>query len=165
MPRPMMSGSWPVTLLTAAVATGAVPAAADERLAIRHMGETTATSTCIGNPVTPMCAIDTVLACNVRKQLNLCEAVGLGMLRPPDRKYTVDYYVVRVHVLRPEDIKEEFRGYEWHRPGLIKIMTMTRACTPDDVPCEKVGWREQHYTIDKAQKGWRIISLYGDDPN
>jgi len=30
------------------------------------------TSTCIGNPITPLCAVETVLACFVRRDSNLC---------------------------------------------------------------------------------------------
>ena len=43
---------------------------------IRSIFQTSATSRCIGNPKTPLCAVETFIACWVRRNRPLCEIVG-----------------------------------------------------------------------------------------
>lgn len=40
--------------------------------------DATSTSKCIGNPVTPLCAVETVMACYVRNDYELCR-IGMGL--------------------------------------------------------------------------------------
>ncbi|WP_155801730.1 hypothetical protein [Magnetospirillum molischianum] len=44
--------------------------------------DATTESKCIGNPVTPLCAVETVIACFVRGSDELCR-IGKGLDRPP----------------------------------------------------------------------------------
>lgn len=49
---------------------------------IRWVDQAGTSSDCIGSPVSRECAVETALACRVRREATLCEAVGLSL--PPD---------------------------------------------------------------------------------
>lgn len=50
----------------------------DEGLEVRVITPDSASSTCIGDPKTPLCTVETMLACLVRDDGRLCEAAMLG---------------------------------------------------------------------------------------
>ncbi|WP_370152491.1 hypothetical protein [Ferrovibrio sp.] len=94
----------------------------------------TTTSTCIGNPVTPLCALDTWYACFLRDQPELCRLIEAGVVPPPLpqprsvnewREYRV-VYARRPSALDPVDRSTE--GPLKAQPGDILIGVMARVC-------------------------------------
>lgn len=89
-----------LALLSGALAT-AVAGAADElnRSEIRVIEADRATSTCIGDPRTPVCAIETKLACDARQDASLCRKAGTVQGPQPRQAGTLRYRVVEVEIV------------------------------------------------------------------
>lgn len=93
----------------------------------------TTESKCIGNPVTPICAIETYLACFQRLQPELCRLVNAGV-EPVSKEfgpvlYWAEYRVVyarRPSKLNPVEPATE--GWLKPQPGDILIGVMRRSC-------------------------------------
>jgi hypothetical protein len=103
--------------------------------------EATTTSRCIGNPVTPLCAVETYWACFLHRRPELCDMVQAGV-RPlevvpkvPNKReeYRV-LYARRPSPLDPVDPATE--GNMKPQPGDVVIGLMRRTCydSPDDEP-------------------------------
>ena len=60
--------------------------------------DATSDSKCIGNPVTPLCAVETVLACFTRRDDRLCQ-VGMGL----------DHLPGRIRLNKRPDLSEHYR--------------------------------------------------------
>jgi hypothetical protein len=108
--------------------------------------DATTTSRCIGNPVTPLCAVETYLACFVRRQPELCDMVGAG-IRPimsvvPPADKREEYRVV--YARRPSPLDPVDRSTEGNmkpQPGDVVIAYMVRACygaVDDQTNCQDV---------------------------
>lgn len=106
--------------------------------------EATTTSRCIGNPVTPLCAVETYWTCFLRRQPELCDMVEAGVkplpnvVRRPDRRE--DYRVV--YARRPSPLDPVDRATEGNmkpQPGDVVIALMRRICygpPGDESDCE-----------------------------
>jgi len=59
-------------------------ALADDDLAgfsgTRAITATSADSPCIGKPMTPLCAAETLMACSIRRDVKLCRVVGVEVI-------------------------------------------------------------------------------------
>lgn len=108
--------------------------------------DATTTSTCIGNPVTPLCAVETYMACFLRRQAELCDMVQAGIrpimsvTRRPDlrEEYRV-VYARRPSPLDPVDRSTE--GNMKPQPGDVVIGYMIRDCfgaANDVTNCDEV---------------------------
>src|ERR1041384_3643138 len=75
----------------------------------------TASSACIGTAATPLCAVETLLACLVRNDDTLCRRIGAT---PPARNpevtglQQVEYAIDRISVIRQDDITDDTRDLE-----------------------------------------------------
>jgi hypothetical protein len=67
-----------VLALSGIAITGAVRAG--QHPEIRVLDRANASSACIGDPATPSCAVETLLACRIRGEEALCAAVGLDLV-------------------------------------------------------------------------------------
>ena len=111
----------------------------------------TGTSDCIGEPVSPVCAIDTVRACYERKQYELClMAWGEDPSKKQDDYFQgkpspgdyVKYRIVTVRLAEPKDAGKlpipnptEWRKVTKIRAGDLLIGIIKEACrTPDKSP-------------------------------
>ena len=65
-----------------------VPAYAGE---LKSVAPTDADSTCIGDPTTPQCALDTWMACDARGERDLCLMVGYWQMLGHDYQFTNEY--------------------------------------------------------------------------
>src|SRR5512135_2539236 len=94
-------------LALAALLTATAAAAQNSRNNPGRVTPTDATSKCIGGAATPVCAAETLMACLARGDESLCRKVGAA---PPARAVEnaghiqIEYVVVRVSVIRPEDV-------------------------------------------------------------
>lgn len=129
-----------------------------------HITPTTATSVCIGGTSTPICAAETLLACLARNDDTLCRRVGAV---PPARhmgnagQIQIDYVIVRVSVIRPEDITEDTRDLDWYKPGYTLIEMDRRACPATQARCDSdEDWDDlQVYLRPGAASGtWEVVT-------
>ncbi len=127
---------------------------------IRRITPTEADSACIGNPVTPLCAVETWLACKARDDLSLCRAVGqepewLKPIRPP---WTREYVVERVHKIRPEDVTEELKDTDWYKAGYFDIVVRERSCPPPQTTCPGERWFRYYYNVKPVGGLWHMVA-------
>lgn len=99
----------------------------------------TTTSKCVGNPVTPLCAIETYIACFVRRKETLCNDVGVGVgakIHFGEAILKEDYAVIHVMTVNPD-----MRFHEDAKPGNARfnIYVRERLARP--------GWAENHREI------------------
>jgi hypothetical protein len=148
--------------------------------------DATSTSQCVGNPITPLCAVETIIACFERVRDDLCR-IGMGLDRPPEfvrgdprpRPYRYQRYRVlsakrfREHVLPPpHDLSpantlpywwypEDRRQY-W--PGDVEIVVLKQTCWRDPARCDPVDSGD-HYTYHLRRIGDRWAVLIWDTPD
>lgn len=78
-------------LLVAALATGVALTAYAEEPTVREARRLTSATEdtgCIGTPISPVRALETLFACTLRRDTDLCYEIGLS-LSPPDAKELV----------------------------------------------------------------------------
>ena len=129
----------------------------------RRITPTEADSACIGDPVTPVCAVETMLACSARLDMDLCHKVGVeGMSfgSYPALK-TVEYVVLETSEIRPEDVAsapEEVRDAYWLKPGFYRVYTRQWVCEADRATCPSWPWRETSYSVKPLDGEWHVVS-------
>jgi len=116
------------------------PVLADEFRVIDPMGKED-TSRCIGDPRTPLCAIETFAACIYRGDESLCDRVGYDYRavygnKVPSAYAKLFYFRFKEldrRILRAEDIPERFReGPKRMFPGDLVVRTLWQDCKPND---------------------------------
>lgn len=126
----------------------------------------TSTSKCIGDPKTPLCALETTRACSWRALSRLCRMVEVDRMpsRPRPATSWLSYRIVsarRLSVEAPPDREKEW-PYDW-RPGDVLIGTFQRDCygkLPVERQCD-IGAEERPPIYYRAErKGSRWISPY-----
>lgn len=130
-----------------------------------HITPDGATSRCIGSAATPVCAAETLLACLARADDSLCRQVGAT---PPARpvgnagKIQIDYVIVRVSVIRPEDITDDTRELDWYKPGYTLIEMDRRACPAEQASCSGDDWDDLQVYLrrrtDGATPTWEVAA-------
>lgn len=157
-----MRGFLLVILAVVAFAGSAV--AQMSRSAPGHITPTSATSGCIGAATTAVCAAETLLACLARGDASLCRAVGAV---PPARRVEnagriqIDYVVVRVSVIRPEDITDDTRDLDWYKPGYTLIEMDRRACPAEQSHCDSDDWDDLQVYLKRgadAERPWQVVT-------
>lgn len=90
---------------------------------VRVITPTEATSQCIGDPRTPVCAVETLRACFARLDKTLCEKTGIRseILQFPENPHVDRYRILSARVIRKEDITPKLRDAEWYKPGFIEV--------------------------------------------
>lgn len=93
----------------------------------------TTTSKCIGKPVSPICAVETLEACFKRKQIELCRMASLNGesekfedLGPrfPDRK--TEYTIIKYQTIRR--VPANLRDVGWIKRGDVDVHITLRSC-------------------------------------
>ena len=110
--------------------------APDPEWAWRTMTQTDGTSGCIGEPVTPLCAIETSIACILRENPELCRIAWavdprLSLVRVIEGASVIeyiDYRVVSVRRLTAGHAPAEAGLKLWGRPGDLVIGIVRRWC-------------------------------------
>jgi hypothetical protein len=128
-------------------------AAAQDEEDIRWIDATGAASGCIGSPKTAACAVETALACRVRREAALCGTVGLTLppeeelpfsRRNPDPFTVVDVTGVK-YLLHDEEAGDN------RRVGVsIRFYGRDGLNWPDD------GWRRLVYGVRREGSAWRV---------
>lgn len=97
-----------------------------------YMGYNNATSSspCIGNPVTPECAVETYEACINRWDQKLCDMMGYTLPEPKasyDKRVSQIYKFVSKRILTKDDIPEHYRD-TWQEGNTV-IFKAVQVCT------------------------------------
>lgn len=132
----------------------------------------TTTSTCIGRPETPLCAIESVIACFVRRQRELCW-IGRGRTdtrERPFQKFPGGAIVVhKYRVVSAKRLAEEDIPYYWRlacedawEPGDLRVEIEWLYCTQRNgrLDCgEQWGFKPTPvaYIVRRTTRGWRVV--------
>ncbi len=167
------AGGWIIESATDSNADSPAPTAAKPKPArwrVMTLDDATSTSRCIGDPKTPLCAVETLMACFIRRQLPLCNIshgypaseTGRFGLSKPGPSYRTEYRVVRFHVVSDKDPKLTLGG-DWLKPGDIEITIYQRFCLQPRQSC--VGEPVDGYSYVARRDGdrWRITAYAAHD--
>lgn len=123
-----------------------------------------ATSSCLGLPITPQCAADTLIACFARGDRQLCRAVGVSGARPDDGvpPLLIEYLVERVSIIRPEDITDDLAGVDWFKPGYGMVELQRRSCPPERATCADEEWQALQVIARPRGERWEIVIWRSD---
>lgn len=80
-----------------------------------------ATSRCIGNPRNPLCAVETYLACVIRRDHHLCDKIGYHGVYLGSAAGTMQYRILSYRTIRSADIPADLEGARGWRPGNVEI--------------------------------------------
>lgn len=180
-----------LALLLVALIGAPVASAVAGELRVLDYTNAGSTSRCIGNPVTPLCAVETLEACRIRGEWKYCERVGYDYSvfegRVPDaysRLWYSRYELIAQRILLEKDISLQAGrpgGKKW-KPGDIALLVRWQGCPPDD-ECvkrtrrdptrsygegcrgfERCGWGVNPRTYILRQRGdrWYLIAAYFD---
>lgn len=94
---------------------------------VRVISQTSSTSHCIGDPQTPLCAVETYLACTVRLDHGLCDKIGYFGLGLGEPRKNIRYRILSYYVVRSADIPADLEGTNWVRPGYVNITVLDMA--------------------------------------
>jgi hypothetical protein len=132
--------------------------------------DATSSSKCIGNPATPMCAVETVIACLARRKHDLCQ-IGMGLHHDPGlggkgRGNDMIYTVVRSEVLADKNFPwRPARDLPW-RPGEInaragdaRIDVVLNECDGEHSSTANCSFSygELSYIVRKENGRWAVI--------
>ncbi len=129
---------------------------------IRRITPTEADSACIGNPITPLCAVETWIACITREDLSLCRAVGqnYAFFKPAGGLWAAEYVIERMHKIRPQDVTEELKDTYWYKPGYFDIVVRERFCALPQTTCLGKTWSRYYYYVKPVGGLWHMVSWY-----
>lgn len=121
-----------------------------------------ASSRCIGDPATPVCAVETLLACRVRGEARLCATVGLDLalleaaaegLRDggagPDPMTVMAARAVEYHFEPALEVG----------PGRARISVAVRFHGEDGLAWPEGGLRRLRYTLHREAGGWWVDNV------
>lgn len=141
---------------------------------VRFISADDATSKCIGNPNTPLCAVETILACFARADLHLCKRMGITDVHLEPQDQTSKYTVIAAHVLTEEDMKREDiakefpTAPEWWKPGFVDFTIFKmdggdkacsiKYCSFDHMAASGNECCYHSYIANPEGQEWRVIS-------
>ena len=127
---------------------------------IRWLDRGDAASACIGDPATPACAVETLLACRIRSEASLCASVGLDLAvleaeaeRARDGGRGPDPFTV----LAPRAAAYRIEGVRQTGAGKVRAAIGIRFHGADGLSWPEGGWRRINYTVHRDPGGWRMV--------
>ncbi|MBF0167705.1 MAG: hypothetical protein HQL45_08735 [Alphaproteobacteria bacterium] len=120
---------------------------------VRLITSTAGTSTCIGNPVSPVCAVETFLACIARNDRELCNRVGVLDINALGRPGGISYKILSVKQIRAADVPKSLGDTEWMKPGNVRVEVLDLSVM---FPWCPHGCRSEIFVKPVAQ-GWHIV--------
>lgn len=121
----------------------------------RIITPTEATSTCIGDISTPLCTVETFLACMRRLERSFCEQVGVFGFSLRKNPEPVRYRILSGRILRDQDIPDHLRHTFWMKAGYADITIIYLDWhTPD---CFPEGCRAD-FSLKLTPSGWQVVS-------
>lgn len=133
-------------------------------LEIRRMDRDSATSDCIGNMSSPLCAVETALACGLwREKEQLCvQAYGKPVAPGKSAEFdSGEYYLRGVHTVRPEDISNTLiiqKQTKTRTPGNVEVELSSRFRRPDGTTSPPEEWGMFECWLEPVAERWRLIT-------
>jgi len=122
----------------------------------RFIGLEDATSKCIGDPKTPLCAVETVIACFARMDISLCRRVGMtGEIYLGEKARDVNYKVVAAKILTEKDITRELEFVDWWKPGFVDFTILEPDYGKNICHAESCNYG---YTVNLVDDEWHFKS-------
>ena len=128
---------------------------------VRRVTPTATDSECVGDPKTPLCALDTFQACLVRYDNGLCFEIGLhpdtadedlifGFSGESEFPYPFDRQAIEYRVVQIDEIQ----------PDLSVIYATTRECGLEAGQPSCTGWTRMYYVAwwNPLDDEWRMAS-------
>jgi len=133
-------------------------------------------SSCVGNPATAQCALDTWRSCVSQENVEHCGAIGIpnmvfrhtppppGAVSEPEpatssTKQISAFRPIKTVVIEEGDIAPDSRLYTWLRPGDVEIEYQFDVCEggkPEDCTWETVG--QENVFLGKENGRWLLIA-------
>ena len=142
--------------------------------------DASSTSTCIGNPVTPLCAVETVMACLLRRDDGLCR-IGMGLAEKSGRGQGTRVYEKRLYRIvnaeflesdgrlwRPNLLALDRENVKAMQPGDIRLDVIERNCLRLSLSSEcDSEWSGPEAYIIRRNGGHWAVTIWGpaDDPD
>jgi hypothetical protein len=147
-------------VLALADSAGAMGAVGDhfdpDRVSV--VGPTHATSTCIGDPRTPECALDTLFACAVRRDPELCRRVGIGKTCFDPLILDARYKIEKVRLISEENLPAYLKSQKRADDVFVNILYDSILCRPSHMPCTRFR-AESARTLKSSGQGWMFTSI------
>lgn len=122
----------------------------------------TSTSKCIGDPKTPVCAVDTVMACSARYDDSICEKVNYLWGYNPDSRVGVDsgefarYRIFSSRRLKASDIPPHRQvGKGSWKQGDLQVTVHRKYCGYGG--CGELPPGETTFTLRKVGDKWTVV--------
>jgi hypothetical protein len=131
-------------------------AIADEKFdpkQVRVITPTSATSKCIGDPKTPICAVETFLACFARQKAELCKRVEAPETDLGESTQEITYRVLFSKIIRKKDISKSLVDSYWIKPGYAEVEIEEVAF--DNIKC--TDFCRVSYALRPSPTGWIVI--------
>ena len=138
------------------------PAFAGDAPDFRWLDRGDAASACIGDPATPACAVETLLACRIRGEAALCAAVGLnlaaleaaaksrhGGLSGPDP----------MAVLAARAVEYRIDPVRQTGAGKARVSVAARFHGRDGLAWPEAGLRRLKYALHREDGAWRVDNV------
>ncbi|MBM3569604.1 MAG: hypothetical protein FJX46_12730 [Alphaproteobacteria bacterium] len=138
----------------------------------------TTTSDCIGRPVTPLCAVETFIACRTREDFELCKRVVDPAIHPwpTQSRPHVPVFFYELH-FGLGATRDEYRFIEARRidagytptyspsrqPGDMAIEVLRRSCDKELPQCHPRWRRAVVYVTRQTEDGWKIVDWGSGD--
>ena len=123
----------------------------------RVITETEATSTCIGDPRTPVCAVETLLACIARSDRELCYRAGVRDYFPGGAPEDYRYRILSVRILTEADMTPDLADAEWWKPEYADVTIQEPDFQLDF--CDPGGCKAS-YNLKPSAIGWEIMTWF-----
>ncbi|MBI1244476.1 MAG: hypothetical protein GC202_05675 [Alphaproteobacteria bacterium] len=130
------------------------------------LDDATSDSKCVGKFDTPLCAVETVIACFTRNEWELCNAAlrKPGHFKRPKSSRQpsfarTQYRIVRSEVLTQAGIDDIPRLADLERPGDLRIDVRKRDCYLEDERenCEYGVSAPNIFTLRRVDTGWLVV--------
>ncbi len=155
--------SWVFLLAASIVCLVTAPSAAETlHWELRRIGPSDSTSDCIGNPKTPVCAVETFIACWARHQMPLCWRVGVDRFSFTGTVTAVEYAIVYLKRLRDEDIPAHLKDADWAKPGYFDIQLMLRDCPVGQQTCSNKPWELYVVHVKPTDGRYAVVGWAGE---
>lgn len=139
---------------------------------VRRVTPAAADSDCIGDPKTPLCALDTLFACASRLDFALCGRIGIGegdaeMLigqgpagHDEWSQTTREYVVTETTVVTDAWLDRITDPYKKSsvRTGYVEISTIHRVCYDNIDPSDCIPWAVNKYIFKALDGDWQANS-------
>jgi hypothetical protein len=135
--------------------------------------DATATSKCIGDPKTPLCAVETIIACFTRDEGTLCGIAHRDTSVGPSRKYpgtpfkATKYRFLSAKRLAEEDISvyDRLACVGAWRPGNLRVEVREANCWRRESGYECKGYFTQEadlkeYIVRPSADRWNVVNWH-----